>query len=165
MKKILITLFLSVTLVFSKTAEEWKSRSVYQIITDRFAKTDGDSTPCSDLTKYCGGTFKGIQNNLDYIQGMGFDAIWMSPVVANTPDGYQGYWASDLYNINEKFGTAEELKELVEECHNRDIWIMVDIVANHMGYVDDFNFQEIIPFNDIKYYNPYRSCDDIDFNP
>ena len=149
--------------VFSKTAEEWKSRSVYQIITDRFARTDGDDTPCTDLTKYCGGTFKGIENNLDYIQGMGFDAIWISPVVANTPDGYHGYWASDLYSINEKFGTPEELKQLIDECHSRDIWIMVDVVANHMGYVDNFNFSNIIPFNDARYYNNYKSCDDIDF--
>jgi len=148
---------------FPKTAEEWKSRSVYQIITDRFARTDGDDTPCYDLTKYCGGTFKGIQNNLDYIQGMGFDAIWISPVVANTPDGYHGYWASDLYSINEKFGTAEELKELIDECHNRDVWVMVDVVANHMGYVDNFNFSNIIPFNDARYYNNYKSCDHIDF--
>jgi len=165
MRTLFITFLLLILVAtgFTKTAEEWKSRSVYQIITDRFAKTDADSTACSDLTKYCGGTFKGIQNNLDYIQGMGFDAIWISPVVANTPDGYHGYWASDLYSINEKFGTAEELKELTEECHNRDIWIMVDVVANHMGYVDNFDYTEIIPFNDAKYYNPYRSCDDIDY--
>jgi len=159
---LLITAIL-INAVFSKTAEEWKSRSIYQIITDRFARTDGDSTPCSDLTKYCGGTFKGIQNNLDYIQGMGFDAIWFSPVVANTPGGYHGYWTSDLYSINENFGTAEELRELIEECHNRDIWVMVDIVANHMGYVDNFDFSNIIPFNDARYYNNYKNCDYIDF--
>ena len=43
------------------STEEWKSRTIYQIITDRFARTDGSTTPCSDLHKYCGGTFKGIE--------------------------------------------------------------------------------------------------------
>jgi len=147
----------------SRTAEEWKPRSIYQIITDRFAKSDGSSNVCTDLTKYCGGTFQGMINNLDYIQGMGFDAIWISPVVANTPDGYHGYWIKDLYGINENFGTAEEFKELVRICHERDIWVMVDVVANHVGYVDNFDYSGIVPFNDPKYYNPYKSCDDIDF--
>lgn len=66
--------------VHAKTADEWKSRSVYQVLTDRFARTDGSTTKCTALNVFCGGTFKGITNNLDYIQGMGFDAIWISPI-------------------------------------------------------------------------------------
>jgi len=157
--------------VFSKTAEEWKSRSVYQIITDRFARTDGDTQACTDLTNYCGGTFKGIQNNLDYIKGMGFDAIWISPVTHNTPGGYHGYWTDNLYEINEKFGTAEELKELIDTCHEKDIWVMVDVVANHVGYVDwvgegeNFGpvYTKIVPFNDPAHYNPYLQCEKINW--
>ena len=152
----LVTIFFSPA--FSKTAEEWKSRSIYQIITDRFARTNGDATVCSDLGNYCGGTFKGIQNNLDYIQGMGFDAIWISPVVANTAGGYHGYWVSNLYEINENFGTPEELKELIDACHEKDIWVMVDVVANHIGYVDNFDYSSIIPFNDPAYFNEYIDC-------
>lgn len=53
------------------------------ILTDRFFRTDGSTNPCNDLRKYCGGTWKGITSQLDYIQGMGFDAIWISPVVDN----------------------------------------------------------------------------------
>jgi len=164
MKPLLILFFslLILTTTFSKTAEEWKSRSVYQIITDRFARTNGDSTPCENLGNYCGGTFKGIQNNLDYIQGMGFDAIWISPIVANTAGGYHGYWASNLYEINEKFGSAEEFKELVRACHSRDIYVMVDVVANHMGYVDNWDYSNIVPFNDASHYNAYKDCSQID---
>jgi len=161
-RNLLITLLLVLAvlspLAFTRTAEEWKARSVYQIITDRFARTDGSSTHCDNLGKYCGGTFKGIENNLDYIQGMGFDAIWISPIVANTPDGYHGYWVSNLYEINEEFGTAEEMKELVQACHDRDIWVMVDIVANHIGYVDNFDYSAIVPFNSASHYNPYVDC-------
>jgi alpha-amylase len=159
----LLSSSLLLTSIYARTAEEWKSRSVYQIITDRFAKTDGDSTPCDDFGNYCGGTFKGILNNLDYIQGMGFDAIWISPIVANTPGGYHGYWTSNLYEINENFGTPEELIELIQTCHARDIWVMVDVVANHMGYVENEDFSSIVPFSDISYYNTYKHCDEIDF--
>ena len=154
--------------VFSKTAEEWKSRSVYQIITDRFARSNGDVQSCPDLNNYCGGTFKGIQNNLDYIKGMGFDAIWISPVTANTPGGYHGYWTSNLYEINENFGTPEELKELIEACHEQNIWIMVDVVANHVGYVEWVDgvptYDKVVPFNDPSHYNPYSQCETIDWN-
>ena len=130
--------------VFTRTAEEWKSRVIYQIITDRFAQTDGDTSPCLNLRKYCGGTFKGVKNNLDYIQDLGFNAIWISPVFTNIPDGYHGYWATNLY------GTEEDLKELIEACHERDIWVMADITANHMGFVENHNFSMVVPFNDKK---------------
>jgi hypothetical protein len=64
-------------------ASAWKQRAIYQIVTDRFAVTDhGGGFPDLDYTKrqYCGGTWQGIISKLDYIQGMGFDAIWISPV-------------------------------------------------------------------------------------
>lgn len=62
-------------------AAEWKKRSIYQILTDRFA-TSGPEDPDIDISRrqYCGGTWQGIISKLDYIQGMGFDAIWISPV-------------------------------------------------------------------------------------
>ena len=56
----------------------WKQRSVYQVLTDRFARTDGSTNSCNNLSNYCGGTFQGLENQLDYIKGMGFDAIWFS---------------------------------------------------------------------------------------
>jgi len=65
---------------------------------------------------------------------LGFDAIWITPVVENTPGGYHGYWAKDLYKINPFYGTSEELKELVNAAHERDMYVMVDVVANHVGY-------------------------------
>jgi alpha-amylase len=59
------------------TAAEWRSRSIYQILTDRFALTnDSTSVPCDpSLQHYCGGTWQGIISKLDYIQDMGFDAV------------------------------------------------------------------------------------------
>jgi alpha-amylase len=65
--------------------------------------------------------------NLDYIQGMGFDAIWISPmsagVTGNTGDGsdYTGYWVTDMATPNPNFGTKDDLIALSNELHNRGI--------------------------------------------
>ena len=128
------TLFLVVPLE-AKSAEEWKNRIIYQLLTDRFAHSTNDPTSgCSDLRDWCGGTFKGIQRRLDYIQDLGANAIWISPIVLNTEGGYHGYWAKDIHRIEDHFGTEQDLKDLVDVCHRRDIWVMVDVVPNHMGY-------------------------------
>ena len=81
---LLSAVLLATTPVFAATADQWRTRSIYQLITDRFATPDGSSPTCNTGDrKYCGGTWKGIINKLDYIQNMGFDAIWISPVVEN----------------------------------------------------------------------------------
>ena len=104
---ILFTLFaFLVSISSAASTAEWKKRSIYQILTDRFARPKGSSKEkCANLNDYCGGTFKGIEENLDYIEGMGFDAIWISPVIDNTEGGYHGYWARDWDKINSHFGT------------------------------------------------------------
>jgi len=73
-------------------AAAWKKRAVYQLLTDRFAKSNGDTSGCN-LSNYCGGDFEGIKKNLQYIKDLGFDAIWISPVIDNIDGGYHGYWA------------------------------------------------------------------------
>ena len=148
-----------------KTAEEWKGRVIYQLLTDRFAhSTSNPLKRCSNLRGWCGGTFKGIQRKLDYIRKLGANAIWISPIVLNTEGGYHGYWAKDLYRIEGHFGTEQDLKKLVEECHRNDMWVMVDVVPNHMGYPPGCdwnpcdpgkltNFTEFVPFNLPEHYH------------
>lgn len=65
--------------------EAWKSRNIYFVLTDRIARDSGDTggNACGNLGNYCGGTFAGLEGKLDYIQGMGFDAIWLTPVVSS----------------------------------------------------------------------------------
>jgi alpha-amylase len=133
------------------TKEEWKSRSVYQLLTDRFSKDDNSNSACSDLSKYCGGTFNGIKNHLDYIKGMGFDAIWISLPLKNKEGSFHGYHNIDLYNINEHFGSAQELKDLITACHNNDIWVILDAVPNHMA--GDLDISTFIPFNKTEHYH------------
>lgn len=141
------------------SAEEWKSRTVYQLLTDRFARNNDDASGCGDLSKYCGGGWKGIINHLDYIQGMGFDAIWVSPIVKNSGDNYHGYCAEDFYRLNDHFGSEQDFKDLVLALHARGMWIMVDVVANHVAAMSPEleNVATINPFNSQEYYHTY--CD------
>lgn len=79
--------------VTALSPSEWRQQSIYQVFTDRFARTDLSTTaPCEPSEgEYCGGTWQGLISKLDYIQGMGFTAVWISPVVeqieGNSKDG------------------------------------------------------------------------------
>lgn len=125
------------------TLDDWRTRVVYQVITDRFSRSDGSNHGKCNVVdgRYCGGSWRGISERLDYIEGMGFDAIWISPVVAqltaSTGNGesYTGYWAQDLYALNPSFGTEADLKDLIQNVHDRGMYIMLDIVVNHMGMI------------------------------
>lgn len=82
----LLTFFLYFTsFVYAADTNAWKSRSIYFVLTDRIARSSDDSGggSCGNLGNYCGGTFKGLESKLDYIKGLGFDAIWITPVVAS----------------------------------------------------------------------------------
>lgn len=157
---------------FAATPDEWRTRSIYQIVTDRFAHANDtyhDGTCKVEMGMYCGGTWKGIRDNLDYVQGMGFDAIWISPVVGQLPqmtgdgESYTAYWQQNLYAINSKFGSEDDLRELISEVHLRGMLLMLDIVVNHMGYAGDpdyIDFSVLYPFDDMKYFHNYCSVDD-----
>jgi len=93
-----------------------------KVLTDRFAQgSDSGNTTCTSLSSYCGGTWLGLRDRLDYITGMGFNAVWISPHVDNVDGGYHGYWAQDFYATNAHFGTRDDLTQLIEACHERDV--------------------------------------------
>jgi alpha-amylase len=79
-------LFYVTSIATAADTSAWKSRSIYFVLTDRIARSSSDAGggSCSDLGNYCGGTFKGLESKLDYIKNLGFDAIWITPVVAST---------------------------------------------------------------------------------
>jgi len=139
------------------TTAEWKKRSVYQVLTDRYYKSGGGSK-CTNLSAYCGGTFAGMTSQLNYIKNMGFDAIWISPVVTNYENpstnqwGYHGYWATNWETVNSHFGSEADLHSLVQEAHKLGIWVMVDVVANHVGPIG-MDFSQIYPFNKSEHYH------------
>jgi alpha-amylase len=85
-----ISLLLSLLIgVFAHHADEWKSRTIYQLLTDRFYPDPPYTPPtpptpenvCPNLRHYCKGTYKGMIEKLDYVKNMGFDAIWITPIV------------------------------------------------------------------------------------
>lgn len=153
----------------------WKTRSVYQVMTDRFARTDGSTTASCDLDMYCGGTWKGLINHLDYIQGMGFDAVMISPIVKNVEgkvsygEAYHGYWVDDMNSLNSHFGTHQDLLDLSNALHSRGMFLMMDTVVNNMAYITNgsdpatsVDYPALEPFNNAQYYHPY--CKITDYN-
>lgn len=154
------------------SGEEWATRTIYQVMTDRFARTDGSTTATCDtgVGDYCGGTWQGLIGHLDYIQGMGFDAVWISPVTEQleglTADGaaYHGYWQTDLNAVNSHFGSASDLQSLSAALHSRGMYLMIDVVVNHfaaLGPPDSVDYSSLQPFNSQDYYHSYCS---INFN-
>ena len=138
--------------IYCKSKEEWKSRSIYQLLTDRFARSS-DTGHCN-YSQYCGGNYRGLINKLDYIKGMGFDAIWISPIIENLEGSYHGYHFTNLYNLNYHFGSEDDFKELIRTCHSKDIWVMVDVVANHAAPVGT-DYGRINPFNRAEHYHDW----------
>ena len=94
---------------------------------------------------------------------MGFNAIWISPIIENINDesAYHGYSGINFYSLNSRYGTEEDLINLITECHKRDIWIMVDVVANHVGGVGK-EYSRITPFNLVEHYHTWCEIDDWD---
>jgi alpha-amylase len=83
---------------------------------------------------------------------MGFDAIWISPVVDNYANGYHGYWAQNWEEVNNHFGSEQDLIDLVKACQARGIAVMVDVVANHSAPIGD-DFSKIYPLNQSYHYH------------
>ena len=139
-------------------------------MTDRFARTDMSTTSPCNATEglYCGGTWQGTIKNLDYIQGMGFDAIMISPIIENIDgrvsygEAYHGYWPLNLYNLNDHFGTEQDLLDLSKEVHARGMYLMMDTVINNMAFITNgsypgtsIDYSVFTPFNNADYFHPY----------
>ena len=98
----------------------YKNAVVYQIYPFSFMDADNDGW----------GDIKGIISKLDYIKDLGVTAIWFSPLYSS-PDYDFGYDTSDYRAIAQKFGTMEDFDRLLEECHKRDLKVIMDMVINH----------------------------------
>ena len=98
----------------------WKGKVAYQIYPKSFKDSNGDGV----------GDLKGITEKLDYLQDLGIDILWLSPVY-KSPFIDQGYDISDYYAIDPLFGTMEDMEELIAEGKKRGIAIIMDLVVNH----------------------------------
>ena len=120
--------------------KDWKKSVVYQIYPKSFNDTTGNGE----------GDINGIIEKLDYIQYLGVDYIWLTPVY-ESPMNDNGYDISNYLKINERFGTLEDFETLISEAHKRDLKVMLDIVINHTSTEHRW-FKEAISSKD----NPYR---------
>jgi len=129
----------------SKNRKGFTSSDIMYLITpDRFANgdttndnVDGYADKLNRMYDYGrhGGDIKGISDRLDYIQKMGFTAIWLSPLLENNMPNYSyhGYAITDFYKVDPRFGTNEEYILLVEEAKKRGIKVVMDQILNHCG--------------------------------
>ncbi len=134
---------------------KWENQVIYFLMIDRF--NDGDSSnndqgygeyDPQDHRKFSGGDLQGVIDKLDYIQALGATAIWITPPNANQwwdpwvqYGGYHGYWAEHFMEVDKHFGTLETYQELSRELHKRGMYLIQDIVANHMGSFFRYNGQ------------------------
>ena len=145
---------------------DWDEAVVYFMMTDRFFDgnesnntASGTDTYGDNPGLYHGGDFAGVTAKLDYLQDLGVNTIWLTPIVKNiagvtvTDEGkedvpynaaYHGYWASDFTKLNPTMGTTEEFKTMISEAHKRGMRIMVDIVVNHAGYGTESTFADML---------------------
>lgn len=147
-------------LVAAPVRQPGSAEQFYFVMTDRFANGDttndtggltGDRLTTgldpTDKGFYHGGDIAGLHEQLDYIEGLGTTAIWLTPSFANRPvqgtganasAGYHGYWITDFTRIDPHLGTNAELEALIADAHERGIKVYFDIITNHTADVVDY---------------------------
>ena len=119
-----------------------RSSTTYQLLIYSFADSNGDGV----------GDFKGIQNKLDYLDGLGVTALWLSP--AHPSDSYHAYDVTDYYTVNPLYGTEQDFKNLIDAAHAKGIKIYMDYVLNHSGKGNAW-FKEALADPSSKYRDYY----------
>ena len=144
-------------LVAAPVRQPGSDEQFYFVMTDRFADGDASNNTAgiegdrldhgydpTDKGFYNGGDLAGLHANLDYIEGLGTTAIWLTPSFANRPvqgeganasAGYHGYWVTDFTRIDPHLGTNDELEALIADAHDRGIKVYFDIITNHTADV------------------------------
>lgn len=125
---------------------DWRDQFLYFLLVDRFDDHRIDPPPFDAATtprgrdpqegwRYQGGTLRGVTRRLDYVRGLGCTALWLSPVLKNRAEreDYHGYGTQDFLAVEPRFGTLEDLRELVRQAHARGMYVIQDIVVNHTG--------------------------------
>jgi glycosidase len=142
---------------FFESPEDWRDVNMYQLFTDRFydgntsnnlARTSTAGNPWYNITGsnadtnrhfFQGGDWAGVKQKLGYLKGMGVNCIWISGVQMNeqgsdkrfTP--YHAYHPANFYKAEPMFGTFAELKDLVDTAHSNGVYVVLDVVVNHMA--------------------------------
>ena len=119
---------------------------IYLLMPDRFANGDPGNDSFEDMLEAAdrddpnarhGGDIQGIINNLDYIKDLGMTALWFTPVFENDMPAeygaYHGYAATDMYEIDRRFGSNKKFLQMVDKAHQMDLKVIMDMIHNHVG--------------------------------
>ncbi len=141
--------------------------AIYLITPDRFANGDTSNDIVTSLKekeidrthdyKRHGGDIQGIINHLDYIENLGFTSIWPTPLLINDmyQSSYHGYAITDYYQVDPRFGSLEDYKNLAKEMKKRNMKLIMDQVANHCGL--EHWWMKDLPFEDwVNYQENYE---------
>ena len=165
-------------------AQGTTGNSFYFVMTDRF--NDGDpsnndgglgSDPAvsgydnTNSGYYQGGDLKGLEDKLDYIQGLGVTAIWVTPPFTNKAvqaedqsAGYHGYWITDFENIDPHLGGNDAMHSLISAAHDRGLKVYFDIITNHTADVIGYEAGDRMPYISTDD-TPYKTADGSAFSP
>lgn len=157
---------------------EWREEFIYFLLVDRFddgtlrrspggAGRAKGSGGLPELQHFCGGKLRGVTRHLDYVQGLGCTALWLSPIFENNDapdpksDKYHGYSIQNYLDIDPRFGTRQDLLNLVKAAHAREMRVFLDVVLNHSGdnwaYPNDDTYRY---FNDLQFpFGSWRKAD------
>jgi len=150
----------------------WRDQILYQLLPDRFSDGQEMQRPMFDRyhpetyaasskaawmvagNKFNGGTLKGVQSKLDYLQNLGVTTLWINPPWKQRADlqTYHGYGIQNFLDIDPRFGTRQDLRDLVDAAHDRGMYVILDVIYNHSGsnwfYRDetDGSFREKMPY-------------------
>ncbi len=123
---------------------------LYLLMPDRFAQGMDHTKPVAGMNSYRedrtqpslrhGGDIEGIRQHLDYFEELGVTALWFTPVLENnSPDTdngfstYHGYATTDYYRVDPRFGSNEQYRQLISDCHARGLKVVMDMIFNHCG--------------------------------
>lgn len=176
MKKIFISLFAIPFLLFATFPAQVNAENestlpeeiIYDILVDRFnngSQAPSDQVDIHDPFTYNGGDIQGVTMKLDSLQEFGITVVSLSPIMENAKKGYHGYWIEDFYSVEEEFGTMDDLKELVEEAHKKDMKVILEFVTNYVAktspIVDDADKQDWFLENEIEPIDSTQWLDDV----
>ncbi|WP_158277240.1 pullulanase-type alpha-1,6-glucosidase [Serinibacter arcticus] len=172
-------------IVAEPVRQEGADETFYFVMADRFANGDTTNDTAgiagdrlahgfdpTDKGFYQGGDLAGLHENLDYIEGLGVSAIWLTPSFENRPvqgegagasAGYHGYWITDFTQIDPHLGTNAELEALIDDAHARGIKVYFDIVTNHTADVIEYAEGEYGYVDQAT--SPYLDADGAAFDP
>jgi glycosidase len=147
-------------------AEPLPANVLYFILVDRFSNANLSNDSVIDITdpqSFHGGDLQGIISHLDYLEDLGVDAIWLSPIFSmreekfHSHGAFHGYWTDNLETIEPRFGGEDAFTALSKEAEQREIYLILDMVYNHVSFDSSllqhhpdwfYNYPSITDWND-----------------